>query len=356
MKRLFTNSLALGLMLLILASCGTSQQASRQGAESDKQYTSYAVAFYNVENLFDTVDDPNNRGDDEFLPSGPYNWTEAKYERKLDNIARVIGQIAREHTPMGPAFIGISEVENRQVLEDLVAREAIKNMGLKVIHEEGPDRRGIDVAALYNPNIFTLISYETVPFIHLEENLDFVTRDHLHVTGILGGEKIHLIVGHWPSRYGGAASNYLREAAAMTVRGIMAKIYESEPDANIVFMGDLNDDPTNSSVIDVLGAKGKRSEVRYEGLYNPSYSLYQQGIGTLVYQDKWNFFDQMIVSHGLLREPGLRLWKMEVFSPEYLIRQEGRRKGYPHRTFENNSFIEGYSDHFPVLIYLVKER
>lgn len=356
MKRVLHNSLALSLLLLILASCGTTQQTSRQGAGSDKQYTSYAVAFYNVENLFDTVDDPSNRGDDEFLPTGPYNWTETKYERKLDNIARVISQITREHTPMGPAFIGIAEVENRKVLEDLVSRDAVKNMGLQVIHEDGPDRRGVDVAALYNPNIFTLISYESVPFISLKENPSFVTRDHLHVTGLLGGERIHFIVGHWPSRYGGGASNYLREAAAKTVNGIIAKIYETEPDANIVIMGDLNDDPTNSSVMNVLGAKSKRSEVGYEGLYNPSYSLFQQGVGTLVYQDKWNFFDQMIVSHGLLREPGLRLWKMEVFSPEYLIRQEGRRKGYPHRSFEDNSFIDGYSDHFPVLIYLLREK
>ncbi|MDO5017268.1 MAG: endonuclease/exonuclease/phosphatase family protein [Porphyromonas sp.] len=341
------------LLVLGLTGCGATKTV---GTTTAKQYDTYSIAFYNMENLFDTQDDPDNSGDDDFLPTGPYAWTQKQYEQKLDNLARVISLLGRENTPYGPAFIGTSEIENRRVLEDLVTRDAIKGMGLKVIHEDGPDRRGIDVAALYNPNIFELERYEYIPF-KWDENPDFVTRDQLHAYGKIAGEQIHFIVLHWPSRYGGSKSSPLREAAARTTLSIVQKIQASDPDANIVIMGDLNDDPTNVSVSEVLNAKKKRSEVPNQGLYNPSASLFEKGVGTLVYQNKWNFFDQMMVSRHLIsKESGLRLWKMEVFDRDFLITQEGKRKGYPHRTFENNSFINGYSDHFPVLIYLLKER
>lgn len=342
------------VVALCLGSCGSSRQASH--STDGKQYSTYAVSFYNMENLFDTEDDPNNTGDNDFLPTGPYRWTQQQYEQKLDNLARVISLLGRENTPYGPAFIGTAEIENRRVLEDLVARDAIKSMGLKVIHEDGPDRRGIDVAALYNPNIFELEGYKTHTF-HWKENPNFTTRDQLHVYGKIAGERIHFIVLHWPSRYGGAKSNPLRNATAALTLEIINGIYAEEPDAKIIVMGDLNDDPINTSVTEVLKAKPRRSEVGFQELYNPSHSLFAKGIGTLVYQNKWNFFDQMIVSHGLLsKESQLRLWKMEVFNRDFLVTPEGKRKGYPHRTFESNSFINGYSDHFPVLLYLVKER
>lgn len=342
------------LVAFALGSCGSSKQAT--GTNAGKQYNTYAVAFYNMENLFDTEDDPNNKGDDDYLPTGPYAWTQVQYEKKLDNLARVISLLGQEHTPYGPAFIGTAEIENRRVLEDLTQRDAIKAMGLKVIHEDGPDRRGIDVAALYNPNIFKLEGYKYYPF-KWDECPDFVTRDQLHVYGTIAGERIHFIVLHWPSRYGGHKSNPLREAAARTTLAIVEEIQASEPDAKVVIMGDLNDDPTNTSVTEVLNAKTHRSEVAPKGIYNPSASLFAKGIGTLVYQNKWNFFDQMMVTHGLISSgSNLRLWKMEVFDRNFLITQEGKRKGYPHRTFENNSFIDGYSDHFPVLIYLLQER
>lgn len=341
------------IVALALGSCGSSKQATTQ---SGKQYNTYAVAFYNMENLFDTEDDPNNPGDNDFLPTGPYAWTQSQYERKLDNLARVISQLGRDHTPYGPALIGVAEIENRKVLDDLTQREEIKEMGLRVIHEDGPDRRGIDVAALYNPQIFTLEGYKYYPF-KWEERPDFVTRDQLHIYGTIAGERIHFIILHWPSRYGGNQSNPLREAAAKTTLSIVKEIQKEEPNAKIVIMGDLNDDPTNTSVTEVLNAKSHRSEVAPQGIYNPSASLFEKGIGTLVYQNKWNFFDQMMVTQSLIsKESKLRLWKMEVFDRNYLITQEGKRKGYPHRTFENNSFINGYSDHFPVLIYLLKER
>lgn len=352
----YTNPLWLiAVLLLTLSGCGSSKQVQRARG-SDKQYASYAIAFYNVENLWHPSVDPNNPTDNEFTPDGPYNWTMPKYERKLDNLAQVISKLGREHTPYGAAFVGIGEVENRQVLEDLVARPAIANLGLKVIHEDGPDRRGIDVAAVYNPNIFHLISYKYYSYPTLEENPTFVTRDQLLVTGTIAGERIHLIVMHWPSRYGGKTSDYLRTNAAMLTNKIMAEVYEKEPNAKIIIMGDLNDDPVDVSCAEVLKGQERRQDVEPRGLYNPGLSIHKQGIGTLVYQNKWNFFDQMMVNYNLLHLEGLKYWKMEIFSRDFLIRPEGKYKGAPFRSFDGSSFIDGYSDHFPVLIYLIKER
>lgn len=354
MKRIHPLFTLLFTLLTLLAWGG--HGATRQAAEGGKQYNAYAVGFYNLENLFDCEDDPTNPGDDDFLPAGPYRWTQGQYDRKLNNLARVLARLGKGITPYGAAFIGVAEVENRRVLEDLVAREEIKGLSLKVIHAEGPDRRGIDVAALYNPNIFTLESYQ-YHTLKWEEQPDFVTRDQLHAQGRIGGERVHFIVMHWPSRYGGGASEPSRLAAARLTRRIVDSILAVEPEARIIAMGDLNDDPTNRSVVEVLGSKVRKSEVPPEGFYNPGASLLSKGIGTLVYLNSWNFFDQMLVSHGLLREEsGLRFWKMEVFNPDFLITKEGKRKGYPHRTFEDNSFTNGYSDHFPVVSYLVQPR
>lgn len=356
-RKIYTPTLLLLASLLLLVSCGTQRRSGSSGKEG-QQYHAYAVAFYNVENLFDTVDHPDNSRDNDYLPTGAYHWTQLQYERKLDNIATVLSDLALEHTPYGPGAIGVAEVENRQVLEDLVARPAVQRMGLRVIHEDGPDRRGIDVALLYNPNLFQVENYRYHVFPKLKNNPDFVTRNQLLVSGKMGGEKLHLIVGHWPSRYGGASSSYLRETAASLSRHIIDSIYQVEPNAKIIVMGDFNDDPSDKSVVEVLQGKRSRAEVEPQGLYNPGWSLFEGGVGTLAYQDKWSFFDQMLISHSLLTDDyeGLGYWKMEVFNRPYLIMQEGKRKGYPHRTFQDNAFINGYSDHFPVITYLLKRR
>lgn len=320
-----------------------------------KDYAVYSVAFYNLENLFDTEDDPDNPGDDEFLPTSAYHWTTDKYERKLDNLARVLSRIGREYCPMGPAVIGVAEVENRKVLEDLVKRPAIENMRLGIVHHDSPDRRGIDVGLLYNPDLFSVESHRTFPFQWSDSA--YTTRDHLLVTGILAGERIHVIVNHWPSRYG-AKSSELREAAAVGVNSILDSIYATHPDAKTIIMGDLNDDPTDKSCRVVLNAKKNARDVGPQGLYNPMWRLFEQGIGSLAYQGKWSLFDQIIVNYPLLGrdEATLKFWKAEIFNKDFLIQKEGQNKGYPLRTFSGSSFINGYSDHLPVLVYLVKER
>lgn len=323
----------------------------------EQSYNVYSLAFYNLENLFDTEDDPGNPGDDEFLPGSAYNWTQDKYEKKLDNLAKVISRLAREHCPLGPAAIGVSEVENRKVLEDLVKRPAIEEMGLEIIHKDSPDFRGIDVALLYNPNLFHVTGYFVKPY-HSEQNPNYVSRDQLWVTGILAEEEIHLCVNHWPSRYGGSKSSLLREAAAANVKAVADSLYNDDPDTKIIIMGDLNDDPTNKSTRVVLNARQKVKEVKPGGFYNPMWKLYRKGVGSIAYQGKWSLFDQIILSYPLLGDDfsQLRYWKAEIFNRDFLILKEGPDKGYPHRTFSGNTFINGYSDHFPSIVYLLKKE
>ena len=325
------------------------------GTRAQQKLGVYAAAFYNLENLWDTDDDPNNTGDDDFTPEGKYAWTHDKYEQKLKNIATVISQLAHTYCPAGPALIGIAEVENRHVLEDLVRTEPIASMGYQIVHFESPDHRGIDVAALYNPRIFTLKSAKKYPY-HKPDQPDYHTRDQLLVSGILAGEPFHLIVNHWPSRYGGDKSSPLREYAASITKHIADSIHADNPQAKVLIVGDMNDDPNNKSCSEVLGAKRRAKDVTPDGYYNATWKLFDEGIGTLCYQGKWNLFDQQIVSGNLLGKDHstLKFWKSEVFNRPFLIQQEGKYKGYPLRTFSGTTFIGGYSDHFPTITYFVK--
>lgn len=322
---------------------------------SQSKLNAYAIAFYNVENLFDTKKDEGVR-DDDFTPKGAYAWTQEKYKKKLNNLAFVINNLGKQITPMGPAVIGVCEVENRGVLEDLVATKPIDNVGYKIVHYDSPDLRGIDVALLYNPKLFQLISSKTYPYI-LPDNPDFKTRDQLLVSGTIAGETVHIIVNHWPSKYG-SKSQELREHAASISKHIIDSIQNVDSNAKIILMGDLNDDPTDKSVRLVLNAKKKQEEVKAGGLFNTMWAFYDRGIGSLGYKGQWNLFDQIIITESLLGKDRstLKFWKAEIFNKDYLIQQEGKNKGYPHRTFSGNTFINGYSDHFPTLIYLVKEE
>lgn len=335
-------------ILLVCITLSLSAQQKRLGV--------YAAGFYNLENLWDTNNDASNEGDDEFTPLGPYEWTEAKYKKKLSNIAKVISQLAREYCPAGPAILGVSEVENRKVLEDLVQTEQIASMNYQIVHFESPDHRGIDVAALYNPRLFRFISAQAYPF-NKPDMPDYRTRDILLVNGLLAGEPFHMIVNHWPSRYGGAKSSPLREFAASIVRHIADSLHNDNPQAKVLIVGDMNDDPVDPSCSKVLGAKKKKKDVTPDGYYNATWKFYDEGIGSLCYQDKWNLFDQQIVSGNLLGKDysTLKFWKAEIFNRPFLIQQEGKYKGYPLRTFSGTTFQNGYSDHLPTLSYFIKE-
>lgn len=319
-----------------------------------KQFQVVPLAFYNLENLFDAIADTSGN-DAEFTPMGPLQWTEEKYAKKIRRLGQVLSQLGRQYSPSGPVLIGVCEVENQQVLKDLVADPGIRDNKYQIVHFDSPDRRGIDVGLLYDARQFELIESKAIPF-RMPENADYVTRDILLVKGRLSNEIIYIYVNHWPSRFT-ADSWKLRGHAANILKTSIDSIQRVDRDAKIVIMGDFNDDPVDKSLTKVLEAQVKKEHVAPGGLFNTMYGYYQRGIGTLGYLGKWNLFDQLIISSALLDADrgALKFWKSEIFNPDFLISKEGRYKGYPFRTFSGNMFQNGYSDHFPVLIYLIKE-
>lgn len=327
----------------------------------EKQYKVNTIAFYNVENLFDYEDDPITFDDDR-TPDGKDHWTEAIYLAKLKNMAKVIAEIGSDVTGTAPAIVGVCETENRRVLEDLVNQEPLLQKDYGIIQFDSPDRRGIDVALLYQKKLFTPTNYKAHELLIYDDNdrsKRVFTRDQLLVSGMLDGEKIHFIVNHWPSRSGGEArSRSKRIKAAQLNKKIIDSLFSEDPYAKVITMGDLNDDPTNPSVKKHLKAKKNRDKVGLKELYNPMESMHKKGLGTLAWRDGWNLFDQMIISHELLKKDysSYRFYKAGIYNKSYLANPRGQYKGYPFRSFTNGGFTGGYSDHFPVYIYLIREK
>lgn len=329
-------------------------------SQAEKDYKINTIAFYNLENLFDYEDDPITFDNDR-TPEGKDHWTQEIYEAKLVNMAKVISEIGADITGTSPALIGVSEIENRRVLEDLLNQRSLVEKDYGIVHFDSPDRRGIDVALLYQKRLFTPTNYkayELVIYDDQDSSKRIYTRDQLLVSGMLDGEKIHVIVNHWPSRSGGEArSRPKRIKAAELNKRILDSLFSENPYAKIITMGDLNDDPTSPSVKDVLKAKSDRENMEIKELYNPMAELFKNGLGTLAYRDSWNLFDQIILSTEFAKKDysTYRFYKAGIFNKNYLVTPRGQYKGYPFRSFVNG-FTGGYSDHFPVFIYLIKER
>jgi predicted extracellular nuclease len=321
----------------------------------------YKVVFYNIENFFDTINDPNVK-DEEFTPQAAKKWNSEKYYKKLHNIERVFFDIAAIDKDY-PIVIGVSEVENRNVLEDIVATPKLRPAHYRIAHFDSPDERGVDVAFFYRPDLFKIEGERAVKTI--VPNLpDFKTRDILTMWGTIEQEPFFFMVAHWPSRLGGKeASEFKRIAVGRQMRAIADSVRQANPETKIVMMGDLNDDPTDKSIAEALGAKGKQKEVQPADYYDPYAAMLKAGLGTLGYDDAWNIFDNIIVSDNLLHpaKGTLRIEKGprskfygNIFKPFYLIQQDGKYKGYPLRTFNGDSFQGGFSDHLPVYIYIGK--
>ena len=319
----------------------------------------YAVGFYNQENLFDTCHDAGKK-DYNFLPSGSYKWDGLKYGHKLRNMARALADMGTDVLPhVGCAVIGLSEVENRRVLEDLVRQQPLAERGYAFAHIEGPDRRGIDCALLYNPQLFTKQTERLVPYVMREaKDSAFYTRGFFTVTGELAGEPVAFIVCHLPSRFSGPS---YREWGATQVRAVKDSLLALNPAMKVMVMGDMNDDPTDNSMRQCLSAKAEVAQVGPQDMYNPWYNmLVKQGTGTLQYRGAWNLFDQIILSPNLLNAPGtkdfstLKFWKARIQRMPYLFETEGKYKGSPKRTTAGGVWLDGYSDHLPVCVYLVK--
>ena len=329
--------------------------------KKEKQFNIRTIAFYNVENLFDPIDDPDKN--DEASPIMESKGDREKiYKEKLNNMAKVISKIGLEKTKTSPAIIGLAEVENRKVLEDLIATDALKDKHYGIIHFDSPDKRGIDVALLYLKRYFKPINQKNYELrIWKSDGKRIYTRDQLLVSGVLDDEVIYIIVNHWPSRSGGEAkSRPKREKAAYLTTQIIEDIKKEDPHAKIIIMGDLNDDPTNSSLKKVLKAKGKKKEVKEGDIYNPMEDMFRRGFNTLGYRNNINLFDQILISYPLLntdkKYDTYKMFKTNIFNPRFLITKTGRYKGYPFRSFGNGQFTGGYSDHFPVYMYLIKEK
>jgi Predicted extracellular nuclease len=325
-------------------------------AQDKKKYRIACIGFYNVENLFDTKHD-EGKNDYEFLPNGGSQWTEERYQKKLESLSEVISKLGTKTVPSGPAILGLSEIENMNVLEDLVAMPLIKDKNYQIVHYEGPDMRGVDVALIYQPSIFKLVSSRPIS-LKIPWNTGFFTRDQLLVSGILDGEMMHIIVNHWPSRSGGEKrSSPLRCAAADLTRSTVDSILQTDSNAKIIIMGDFNDDPINNSLLKNLRAKGKQENLKEGDLFNPMYKMYKDGVGSLAYRDSWSLFDNIIVSQGLLGDDRstYKFYQAKVFNEPFLTQQNGQYKGYPFRTFAGGAYQGGYSDHFPVYMYVIKE-
>ncbi len=329
---------------------------SNQAQNDQHAYRIVCVGFYNLENLFDTIDDPK-KNDDAFTPGGANAWTGSRFREKIANLARVISELGTDITPDGAAILGLSEVENDHVVRELIQTPELIDRNYKVIHRESPDYRGIDNALIYQPKYFQPLNIKTYTL--TIPGLDnFKTRDQLLVSGILDQDTVHILVNHWPSRRGGEARSMPRRiAAAQLSRHIVDSLQQMQSGAKIIIMGDLNDDPKDPSIKKHLNVKGERQDLNPGDLYNPYERMHETGIGTLAYRDVWNLFDMIILSESLSGEEmdNYTLFKPFVYKKDYLIQKNGRYKGYPLRTFGGGVYLSGYSDHFPVYVLLIKK-
>lgn len=337
MKKLFLGAVAILSVVVLATSC------------QNKQEKPISAAFYNVENLYDTIDNPLTR-DSDFLPSSKVAWTTERYDRKLNHIAKVMSSMEPGNYP---SLFGLAEVENRNVVEDLIHQKSLVKAGYKILHRDSPDERGIDVALLYRPDIFRPVETQFIP-LHFPSQPNDRTRDILYSKGVVyGKDTLHVFVNHWVSRYGGQdATDTLRRYTGHFLKAICDSIMRVEPKANIIIMGDLNDDPTDYSLIHSLAALQPTPSPKNGSLYNLASIPFSQGKGSLFYRS-WDLFDQIIVSAPMLvGQNGIKVNSESevIFKKEWMLYK--RRDGVmvPNRTESSRSYFGGYSDHLPVMI------
>ena len=350
----------------VLISCGNS---SKSAVLSGKH--NYVIGFYNLENLFDTYHD-DGKNDYQFLPDGQNKWTDARYQTKLANMARVI-RAMHDDNNMWHAILGISEIENRHVIEDLVSDPQIAEANYQIVHYDGPDRRGVDVAMLYKPELFQVLASESIPFTFEGSAIDFSswtqeekdyfrTRDVLMVRGNLGGEMFAIFVTHLPSRLGGKGAD-LRPRGAEIIYKRAVELENEFPGIRIVVMGDMNDNPTDPSMVTYMHGKEQIDEVGEHDFYSPFLSMLKAGYSSLYYRGEGNIYDIILVNSQLAKAPdaGLKILQINkkgfygrVFKKDFMTQRSGQYKGTPKRTFSGGAFMGGYSDHYPTYIVVSK--
>ena len=337
-------------------------------AWAQKVQKTHVIGFYNLENLFDTYHD-EGKNDYEYLPDGANQWTDVKYNKKLHNMAEVI-RAMKDENGVYHTILGVSEVENRHVLEDLVTQPEIAEANYQIVHYDGPDRRGVDCALFYRPDQFTLLESRSIPFtfdsqsikfsMTPEEQADFRTRDILEVRGTIGAEMFAIYVTHLPSRIGGKSGD-LRSRGAEIIYENAMKLMQAYPGIKIAVMGDMNDNPFDESMVTYLHGKEKTEEVGEQDFFDPFLSMIKAGFGSLAYQGVWSIFDIIMVNENLVNPPK-GTYKIQpivkkkfygrVFQRPFMTQQEGQYKGTPKRTMSNGAFINGYSDHYPTYIVI----
>ena len=307
------------------------------------------VAFYNVENLFDTQDD-SLKQDEEFLPYGLRGWTSTRLQAKCRNLYKVIAGIDPSWQP--PALVALAEVENRGVLEGLLRHTPLHRQHYRIVHEESPDTRGIDVALLYDPAQFEYLSHKNFP-VDLRPLSSRPTRDMLYVRGVLfGSDTIHCFINHWPSRYSGASSTApLRQRAAAVLRDQVRTLQADYPNALILITGDFNDTPTDESLRGLCQTDSVRSALVNISRYDRP--------GTHKFQGEWNTFDQFIVSQNLLdatHPVQVKNHRAYAYDPSWLLEEDAAQLGYrPRRTYVGYQYQGGFSDHLPIYLQLLKK-
>jgi len=307
------------------------------------------IAFYNVENLFDIVDD-SLVFDEARTPKGYYRWTESRYVKKIGNLAAVISNIGAAERGTAPDLVGLCEIENAGVLQDLIEHPVLKISNYGVVHEDSPDERGMDVAFIYKQDSFDPFAYASHTLELQDDELHRDrTRDQLAVTGWLNDTFIGCIVNHWPSRRGGQTrSAPFRLRAAQLNRKIVDSLRIEHPEILIFNMGDFNDNPSDTSMEYIL----RPHYLENADLYNPMNVLYRKGYGTLAYRDRWSLFDQILIDTKLIADlaSALTLFRVGIYNPAELVTPKGRYKGYPFSTYSGGRYQGGVSDHFPVYV------
>ncbi|MEO6191087.1 MAG: endonuclease/exonuclease/phosphatase family protein [Saprospiraceae bacterium] len=317
------------------------------------------IGFYNLENLFDTERDTSIL-DEEFTPQGAKEWTLDKYNAKLANLSMVIGDLGKPNCPDGPVLLGVSEVENKKVLEDLLRQKELLNSGYQILHYDSKDARGIDVALLYKPKYFKILASQSIPVFLVDSvNGSKFTRSVLLVKGSLAGQTIYITVNHWPSRRSGVAtSKPYRNQLALLNYHLFDSIRSIESDPAFMVIGDLNDNPTDASVRVTLKAQAEAKYVDSSSFYNPFYKTYKNGEGSLEFNHTWSLFDQIILSFGLVnnKSTNFTYYQHQIYHKEFMIEQTGHNKNNPKRSFNGDTWNNGFSDHFPSLVYLIRNK
>jgi len=301
----------------------------------------FSIGFYNLENLFDPFDKDTNL-DKDFTPNGKFKWDQDKYWQKIDHLSHAISKVGLMRSDIPPLLLGVCEVEKESCLKDLVLSTPLKNFDYGYVFHESDDPRGMNVALLFQKSHFKVLTYSAYSLDLKIDSETENTRDILHIVGYLFGKKIHLLLNHWPSRTDGTLkTNHKRLSASNKVQDLVHQITQEEVGANILIMGDFNDDPESKS-INVLTSKG---------FLNPMADFQKQKKGSVKFKGKWMIFDQILFNKNLLEASWFNYLGAYIFVEPALIQKTGRYKGSPKRTFTGNYHQGGYSDHFPVFIY-----